>query len=290
MPNFMLIGAAKAGTTSLHYYLNQHPEVFFPKEKELQFFTDDALYEKGSEYYWKHYFDGAHRFPARGEATPFYLHRASIVIPRLKVFFPEPMKFIVILRDPVKRAWSHYQHMVRLGLEPLSFEQALKEEDERIRRQPTSWFSYFSDGLYAHQLEQWFDHYPRENFLVLTQDEMAADVHGVLKRIFSFLEVDADVVIPDLAVKNEASEARSRLLMKVLMGRGPASNWIKAMIPIHLRRRVGSELRQLNTKPVSGPIMASPESVQVLKAAYDHDVAKLELLLNRSFAYWRSEA
>lgn len=289
MPNFMLLGAAKAGTTSLHYYLNQHPQIFLPKEKELQFFTDDKLYAEGKEYYLKHYFSGAHLFPARGEATPFYLHRSAIVIPRLKEFFSGRIKFIVMLRDPVSRAWSHYQHMVRLGHEHLTFEDALLAETDRLREQPTSWFSYFSDGLYAHQLEQWFEHYPQVDFLILKQDEMMADAHELLGGVFSFLEVDANITISDLSVKNEAGAVKNKLLMEMLMGRAPGSGWVKKMVPTYLRRRWGMKLRQLNTKPAAVAEKMLPGTAEMLRKAYDADLALLERQLGLSFSSWRED-
>ncbi|MBL4774792.1 MAG: sulfotransferase [Mariprofundus sp.] len=287
LPNFMLIGAAKSGTTSLHHYLSQHPQIFLPSEKELQFFTDDKLFEKGKEFY-SSYFSGSEGFLAKGEATPFYLHRADIVIPRLKCFFPpNAMKFIVILRDPVKRAWSHYLHMVRLGLEPLSLEAALKLEVDRLNQDPTSWYSYYSDGLYCRQLKKWFEQYPRENFLIFTQDEMANDIKQVLKQVFQFLQVDCQSPIPDTTIKNEAGEVKSVVLMKLLMGRALGMPTVKRVFPIKHRRRIGMKLRQLNTRPVHKVKKMNPETFTLMRSLYDHDVADLEKLLNCSFASWR---
>jgi hypothetical protein len=287
-PNFMLLGAAKAATTSLHHYLLQHPEIYLPKEKEIQFFTDDALYEKGLDYYLRHYFREARGFPARGEATPFYFHRSEVVIPRLiKCFGLSGLKFVIVLRDPVKRAWSHYQHMLRLGLETLEFEQALEQEAERMKDQPLSWYSYYSDGLYASQLHQWFEHFPKESFFVISQDDLIEDSHRVLATIFCFLGVDPDILIRDISIKNEAAEPRSALFMRVLSGRTRGGVWIKKCLPIPLRRRIGMTLRQLNTRPVSQVSEMKPETRIKLGKAYENDLVRLENLLGRSFASWR---
>lgn len=286
-PNFMLLGAAKAGTTSLHHYLIQHPAVYLPKEKEIQFFTDDALYEKGTDYYLKHYFRGARDFVARGDATPIYFHRPEVVIPRLiRHFGVEGLKFVIILRNPVTRAWSHYQHMRRLGLESLEFEQALEQESERMQQHPLSWFSYFSDGLYASQLRQWFDHFPRESFLVIVQDDLIREPRNVLGGIFGFLGCDPNFCVPDISAKNEAAEPRSEWLMRILMGRIPAGAWIKNHLPIHLRRRVGMALRHMNTRPVSTVAEMQLETCERLAQAYASDIRELEELLNRSLACW----
>ncbi|ATX80279.1 Sulfotransferase domain-containing protein [Mariprofundus aestuarium] len=290
MPNFMIIGAAKSGTTSLHHYLTQHPQIFLPMEKELQFFTDNELYNKGKEFYLNSYFSGAESYSAIGEATPFYLHRPEIVIPRLKHFFPaESLKFIVLLRDPVKRAWSHYLHMVRLGLEPLSFEQALEAESERLSQQPMSWYSYFSDGLYYRQLEKWFNQFPKEHFLIITQDQLAENVTQTLEDVFMFLDVESHISIADTTMKNEAGEAKSKLLMRFLMGRPFGMPAIKRVLPIKFRRRVGMKLRQMNTRPVSSVMEMNAETYDLLRKEYDQDIASLERLLNRSFASWRTE-
>jgi len=286
----MIIGAAKAGTTSLHHYLSQHPQIYLPKEKELQFFTDDTLYQRGTDYYIASYFKNARKYPARGESTPFYFHRPETVIPRLEETFDGvKLKFILILRHPVFRAWSHYQHMVRLGLETHDFKQALFLEDSRLYENPLSWFSYYSDGLYCKLLMQWFDAFPRERFLILTQDELAAEPHQTLRRIFLFLDVDPSIEIADLSVKNEARIPSSRVLMKLLMGRFPGASLLKKAMSVPVRRRWGMRLRQAATIPDTKKQMVPDEIFEELTARYASDLGALEQLLGRSFQSWRSK-
>ena len=288
LPNFMIIGAAKAGTTSLHYYLQQHPQIFLPKEKEIQFFTDDQLYNRGKTFYIRNYFKDAHRFPARGEATPFYLHRPEVVIPRLKKTFPDgALKFLVLLRNPAKRAWSHYLHMVRLGLEIYEFDTALAMEEQRMKESPLSWFSYYTDGLYSRQLKRWFSAYPKENFFIVTQDEFASETHKILQKIFSFLNVDETHNIRDLSLKNEAGEAKSRLLMQILMGQFSGSSLLKGILPVPFRRRIGMILRHMNTQPAKNTFILPARIINDLEKRYDIDLEELEKLLGRSFEGWR---
>lgn len=289
-PNFFLLGAAKAGTTSLHHYLVQHAQIYLPQEKEIQFFTDEALFVKGPEFYLKHYFRGARAFCARGEATPLYFHRPELVAPRLKEYFGlSRLRFVVVLRNPAKRAWSHYQHMRRLGLEPLGFEPALEKEAARMREEPRSWFSYYSDGLYANQLEHWFQHFSEDRFLVLSQDDLIEDLDRELRKIFCFLGIDTNARIKDKAVKNEAAEPKSAFLMRVLMGRIPGGSLLKHVLPIPFRRRIGMALRHFNTRPVIRHSKMAPETEFKLTQAYERDLERLEKLLGRSFSSWRAD-
>jgi hypothetical protein len=288
LPNFMVIGATKAGTTSLHHYLLQHPQIFLPKEKELQFFTDDQLYSRGKAFYLDNYFKDAHKFLARGEATPFYLHRPEVVIPRLKQTFPDgALKFLVILRNPAKRAWSHYLHMVRLGLENYDFDTALAMEEQRMKESPLSWFSYYTDGLYSRQLKHWFSAYPQEAFLIITQDELATDTQEALQKIFAFLNVDMTQKVSDLSVKNQAGEAKSKFLMRVLMGRFSGASFFKKILPVRLRRHIGMILRHMNTQPAKNTLMMPDRTYEDLAKRYNADLEELENLLGRSFGNWR---
>jgi hypothetical protein len=133
LPNFFLLGAAKAGTTSLYHCLKQHPQVFMPANKEPRFFDRDEFYQEGLSVYLNRHFKGSEIYPARGEATPAY-HRPEKVIPRMKKAYGRlSPKFLIILRDPVERAWSHYLHRVFFTLEEESFEHALKLEKSRIQ-------------------------------------------------------------------------------------------------------------------------------------------------------------
>jgi len=287
-PNFLILGATKSGTTSLHHYLKQHPEIYLPQEKETQFFIDDQLFHRGIEYYKKHYFSGVCDELAIGEATPLYFHRPAIVIPRLKASFPDGvLKFILLLRDPVSRAWSHYLHMRRLGIEPLEFEAAMAAESERIKLEPISWYSYFTDGLYGELLDQWFSAFSPEQFLIMTQDEFITDLDSSLSEVFAFLSVDTSVRIHDLSVKNEAGVARSKRLMSLLMGRFPGSGVLKGLLPLHFRRSLGMRLRHMNAKRADRPIELDGQLEQELRHRYVHDIERLELLLQRSFSSWK---
>jgi hypothetical protein len=198
LPDFLIIGAQKAGTTALYAYLRWHPNITGPSFKEVSFF--DRHYAHGERWYRAH-------LPARtrsrlvGEASPSYLFH-PLAPERVAALIPSA-RLIAILRNPVDRAFSHYQHEVSLGREPLSFEEALHCEAERMRGEvermlgDPSYFShawwnhtYASRGLYAEQLERWFAVFPREQLLVLVSEEMLEKPADTYARVLDFLGAD----------------------------------------------------------------------------------------------------
>lgn len=195
LPDFLILGAQKAGTTALYAYLRWHPEISGPAWKEVSFF--DRHFGRGARWYRGH-------FPVRrgrrliGEASPGYLFH-PLAPRRVRETVPHA-KLIALLRDPVDRALSHYHHEVALRREPLSFEAALDAEDERTRgeeermlRDPRyfshAWWdhTYVARGRYAAQLERWFDVFPREQLLVLASEDLASDPAGTYARVLEFL-------------------------------------------------------------------------------------------------------
>jgi hypothetical protein len=198
LPDFLILGAQKAGTTALYAYLRWHPQITGPSFKEVSFF--DRHYARGERWYRAH-------LPARprgivGEASPSYLFH-PLAAKRVRSMLPDA-RLIALLRSPVDRAFSHYQHEVALGRESLSFEEAIEREDERMRgevdqmlRDPSyfshAWwnYTYVARGLYAEQLERWFGSFPREQLLVLFTDELAEDTGDTYRRVLDFLGVQS---------------------------------------------------------------------------------------------------
>lgn len=197
LPDFLILGAQKAGTTALYAYLRWHPQVTGPSFKEVSFF--DRHYARGERWYRAHM--PVRRSGVVGEASPSYLFH-PLAPERVARMLPDA-RLIVLLRNPADRAFSHYQHEVALGREQLTFDEALAREDERMHGEldrmladPTyfsyAWwnYTYAARGRYAEQLERWFAVFPREQVLVLLTDELAADTAGTYRRTLEFLGVD----------------------------------------------------------------------------------------------------
>lgn len=204
LPDFLVIGAQRAGTSSLYKYLGSHPEIAPSLRKEVGYLS--RWYGAGLPWYQAHFPLRLRRRVARAlgrdlqsfEATPDYLLH-PLAASRAARLLPDA-RLVVLLREPVARAWSHYQHMVRLGFEHLTFEEALAGEEERIAEDLVRVgqhpahdpkhllrFSYAARGQYAPQLEAWLLAYPRERLLVLDSAELYADPAAIYARILAFL-------------------------------------------------------------------------------------------------------
>jgi len=196
LPVFLVLGAQKAGTTALYAYLRRHPEITGPSWKEVSFF--DRHYARGEAWYRGNF---PNRLRARGlvgEASPSYVFH-PLAPQRVRELLPEA-RLIALVRNPVDRAFSHYQHEVALGREELSFEDALAAEDDRLRgeeermRADPAYFShawwnytYRARGLYAEQIERWLEVFPREQLLVLPSEDLGGDPDGTYARVLEFI-------------------------------------------------------------------------------------------------------
>lgn len=195
VPDFLVLGAQKAGTTALYAYLRWHPEITGPSWKEVSFF--DRHWWRGESWY-------RGQFPLRsggrlvGEASPSYLFH-PLAPERVRALVPDA-RLVAVLRNPVDRAYSHYQHEVSLGREPLSFEAALAAEEERTRGEverlvadprafsPAWWdHTYVARGLYAEQLERWLAVFPREQLLVMRSEDLGERPETTYGEILAFL-------------------------------------------------------------------------------------------------------
>lgn len=205
LPDFLVIGGQRCGTSSLYRYLCRHPSVAAPLRKEVEYLS--SCYAEGELWYRAHFplrnlLPGAPRKPTF-EATPDYLFHPRAA-DRAAALMPD-LRLIVIVRDPVERAWSHWRHNRRLGLDPLPFEEAVEREEERIapdlphlasdtapRPRRFLRFSYARRGRYAEQIARWLEHYPAERLLVLQSDELFRDPAATYDRILDFLRLPAD--------------------------------------------------------------------------------------------------
>ena len=195
LPGAVILGAQKCGTSSLHNYLTQHPGVTAPLRKEVHFF--DLNYARGERWYRAH-FGRAGEPGLNLDSSPYYLFHPAVP-QRLRAMLPAA-KLIVLLRDPVRRAYSNYWHERDKGRESLSFEDAIAAEPGRIdaaqsrladgtldRSHAHQHFSYLARGRYAEQLERWFGQFPREHFLILRFEDLVEDPLAMLNQALAFV-------------------------------------------------------------------------------------------------------
>ncbi|WP_372972235.1 sulfotransferase family protein [Marinobacter sp.] len=200
-PNFIIIGAARSGTTSLYLYLDQHPEIYFSPVKEINFFSNPRIWKKGFGWYERH-FNRAKNAKAIGEASTSYtvspfLEKAAERISDYRA----DVKLLYIVRDPISRLMSHYRNEVHRGVERRSFSEMVRN----IEHETIGW-----QGRYNYQLEQFLKFFAREQILVLSFDELHKSSKNIVRDIFGFLGVDEDFPVSNIQKVYNASSGHRR--------------------------------------------------------------------------------
>jgi hypothetical protein len=196
-PTFYLLGAQKCGTSSLHYYLHQHPDVCVSWPKEPVFF--EAYWDRGLQWYWNTYFSHWAGEPVIGEARVRNLY-LPYVAPRIKEVSPSA-KLVAIVRNPVDRAFSTWMMWTARGHERRSFEEAVEDELARLQSGPAACVEL---GHYARQLRRYLEFFPRDALHVLFTEDLREDPAREMQRLFRFLDVDPNVALEDLQVLNRS--------------------------------------------------------------------------------------
>ena len=191
--DFIVAGAQKCGTTALHYQLEKHPQIALPDKEELHFFDDEERFARGVNYKDLH---DSFRRPSRaivaGESTPAYLYWQPGV-ERIWNYNRE-IKLILLLRNPVDRAFSHWNMQRERGYDTLDFLDAIKAEEQRQKEAAplqSRRFSYVGRGLYGAQLEQVFRYFPREQVKVVRSEDLRSDFAGAINSIFAFVGAES---------------------------------------------------------------------------------------------------
>ena len=298
LPDFLVAGVPKAGTTALHLALSRHPGLYMSPIKEPKFFlTDGPPPTKGGpgdaltyrEHVWRRdryeaLFDAAPPGAPRGESTPLYLYDRA-AMRRIRETIPAA-RLITVVRDPVERAHSNWTHLWSAGLEPIGdFTAACAEEERRIAAGWASFWHYTGLGRYGEQLEYAFSLFPRDQVLVLRYRQLVDSPAAVLDRICAFLGVAAGVVTeiprenvtahPERTVAHRAVSLGMRagdVLARLLPGgaAGTATHRLERFL------QRGSRERQ----PLSW------EQRQVLLPRFEDDIRLLEAMLGEDFGDW----
>ena len=290
LPNLFLGGAQKSGTTALHRFLEKHPEVYTPPDRqEIHFFDEEASYARGLDGY-RSLFAGAAGRPVVFQTSPLYLFDPKVP-ERIHRACPDA-RHLFILRQPVDRAYSHYWHEVRFGRERLSFEAALAAEDERVAR---SWadrrhYSYVARGRYAEQLDRYFRLFGRERVRVVLTDDLRGDLPGVAESLGSFLGLDPS---PWHRAAREAAEEAAQTKdggggFRRNRARLPRSRTLQRLI-LPFRRSIPAlvwAVEKVNLRSARYPPM-QPETRRRLQAAFDDEIRALEGRIDRDLRHWR---
>lgn len=284
--DFLVIGAQKSGTTSLFKYIENHPRIYVPPQKEVNFFANADRYSKGLDWYIENFFRGVGEEKLWGEVCPSYMGYSSAPA-YIRETCPN-VKLIAILRNPIDRAYSHHRMTVRRETETRSFGRAVKVLAESRVEAPESKVlddsPFLLDfGFYGKSLGRYLRHFERERFLILFQEDLTARPEETLVELFSFLGVDAGYRPPNLGREyHVGGEKRFFGLADRLRERKVVKKAVKGV----LRSRRSMEAarfwyEQINIKPVkvAGP---SLEERAFLKGVFEEDVALLERLFSVS--------
>ncbi|MGB2371815.1 MAG: sulfotransferase family protein [Flavobacteriales bacterium] len=276
--NTFIVGAPKAGTTSLHHYLNQHTDVSMSSVKEPNFFSSkevESLFynskciDDSNDY---HKLFSKEKRQIRGEASVSYLFYENV--PKRIYDYNSEAKIIIMLREPIERAFSHYLMDCRLGF--------CSEKLEDIIANPQSYPQYFQQylelGNYYSQIKRYQDIFGKEQLLVIFYEDFKTNTEKVMNRVFSFLEIEQQEI--DLSIKNPFLSPSNTLISKLykfnIIRKG-----VKTIMPERLLSLIRSKYFSAKSKP-----MLSKATEQQLKVFYKSDVFQLEKLLNTDLARW----
>lgn len=287
-PNFMCLGAAKSGTTSLYDILIQHPEIYIPQFKEPHFFDVSENFANGLEWYKKNYFQKANQ-KIIADFTPSYFFDSNAPKRIFEALGPK-MKFLVILRNPVDRAYSHYLHSKRDFHESKDFLEALESEDIRLREyiKKSDYFSYLrhsyvNQGLYSKMLDRYLKYYSLDKFLFINfEDEFVREKDATIKKILSFLNVDESIILDTNFKSNVASKAVSKRLKKIMKKKSWYRKVVKYLIPSFTFRQIlRNKIHKLNNTSFHPKQLSDVSKFRILAKYFKKDIVKLERILNK---------
>jgi hypothetical protein len=300
LPDFLVIGAPKAGTTALHAALAQHPGLYMSPIKEPKhFLTDGPPPTRGGpgdvqtyrQHIWRRadyeaLFDGAPEGTLRGESTPLYMYDPE-AMRRIRQAIPDA-KLIVILRDPVERAHSNWTHLWSAGLEPIGdFVLACAEEQRRIDAGWASFWHYTRLSRYGEQLEHVFSLFPREQVHVIRYRQLVDEPAKTLDEIFRFLGV-ARGVVTEIPRQNVTSHPEATLAHRTVALLLRAYAALGRFLPVAVSDALTGRLERFLQRHSRERQPLGWEQRQELIPRFGTDLELLERVLGADFGDWRT--
>jgi hypothetical protein len=273
LPTFIVIGAMKSGTSSLRDYLRAHPDVYVPPDEELHYFARDINWDKGLDWY-RGRFAEAGDATAVGEKSPTYTMDPEHpgVPERMAALLPD-VRLVYVVRHPLQRIRSHFVHQFGRGHEALPINRAVREDPR-----------YVDTTRYAMQLERYLDHFPAEQLLVLTSDQLDHERTATFARIAAFVGVDPDVEVPALAGRSHESSAKQVPAgFTAKLRTIPAVRRAAEALPGPVKARIGAATRR-ELKPEE-LVMTPATEAWLLEQLHD-DLVGLRRWLGEDFTAW----
>lgn len=279
LPNVIVNGVAKSGTSSFYNYLNAHKDIFMPARKEMNFFSyyqnESASYKSNipqitdlQEY--QSYFEKGESFKIRGDVSPSYFSHLGTAA-RIKAVVPS-VKFIMTLRNPVDRAYSGYLMQVRgRGVDP-ELQDPFSEDQHWVRL-----------GLYHDHVKEYYDHFERDQILTVLLEDIRDQREQILKNVFAFLELEyEDYQYDQTKVHNSGFIPKYPLLNKLGRKNSFINNYIKPRLP----KSVKNVARKIENMNKAKPQPMLEETRDRLNLFYKDDILKLEELIGKDLSRW----
>lgn len=301
LPNFLIVGAAKCGTTSMSEYLKQHPEVFISDVKEPRFLSSQDDHSplqgpgdaKRESRYIKDYhayqalFQSAQKYSAIGEASADTLYYYRKTIPAIKEYVGDQPKIIIMLRDPVKRAFSAYQHLVRDQRETLSFEEGLQKEEERIRQSYELIWYYRGVSHYYEAVKAFTENFDQVH--VIINEDIHSRASNIFREVFNFLEVNSDFTVDTSIRYNQSGVPQSKWLHQFLF----EEHWLKKAIRPITHRLTSTKFRQKTSNEMLNRNLQrmhiSSDTAELLRLEFQKEKVQIEQLLNRKLPWLQTQ-
>ena len=273
LPNFLIVGAQKSGTTTLYDILNNHPEVNMSKIKEVNYFTSEKKMSKGLKFYSSFFYKKKATQKITGEASPGYMN--NLYIPKLIKNQLGDVKIIMILRNPVKRAYSQYWDNRRHLSESLT-------ESEIIGRYLTDEYSskskgYFSRGVYIKYVEEYLKYFKRDNLHIIIFEELLDNQKKELKKLYNFLKIDDSDQFLNLYISSNSSMIWNNNFYKFFLQNPKYNKYISK----HLRRFFFFGKKYKYKYP-----LPTDNNLKILQEFYKPWNRKLEFFLDKELNYW----
>jgi hypothetical protein len=278
LPNVIVIGGLKCGTTSLHHYLNLHPEAGMSRPKELNFFVSELNWELGLDWYRSHF--PADR-PVRGETSPHYTNRPRFegVAERMKDALAADARVIYMVRHPLERLLSHYLHNVSGGYESRELSDAVADERS----------SYVQRGLYAYQLEPYLEAFGPERILIVSREELGRERDATVRRVFEFCGIEPGFTSPEFDREWETGSGKGSGGFR-LMDRAVRMPGLRALdrnfdrLPERMRWLVERVVHDPGSGEAPKPEL-DPELRKRLASVFRPDAMRLEEIAGRPFGW-----
>jgi hypothetical protein len=300
LPDFFIVGAPKSGTTSLHYYLQGHPQIFMPDKKESWFFS--FMNNRPS-------FNSPDKFPGIidtmdgyaqlyraappgqqcGDASPSYLYTHKTSIANFRRVYQDTaqykrLKFIISLRNPIDRAWSQYWTFNRTHSDTAPFLDAV-HPDTIKKRLGDNWqpfYDYIGFGMYHDQIKAYQDEFGKDRVKIFLFDDLKKDAGQICKEIFLFLNVDPDYTPDTTQIYNPSGKPKSEFLKDVLI----SPNFLKSALKKIIPRPKRQQLKHMAARKLLTKVEMPRAAREILKRQFEPEIHRLSGLLDRDLRHW----